>query len=351
MRNYNYDEKWQALLVPDVIALLTKIHEFKGQQKFFIQSKKDQISHLIDLAKIQSTEASNRIEGVYTSDDRLKKLILDKTMPKTRDEQEIAGYRDVLATIHESYNYIPINSTHILQLHQSLYRFSGMTFGGKYKIANNTITEKDSQGNERIRFEPVQAWETQQAVNELCQALDNAMKNPIIDPLLLLPMFILDFLCIHPFSDGNGRMSRLLTLLLLYKSGYVVGKYISLEHLIEKSKETYYETLYQSSLNWHEEKNNYEPFVKYILGIIVAAYRDFTSRVELLIAQKLSKQERVAQTIKETFGKITKSDIAKQCPDISTITIQRALKELTKKGDIIQIGTGRYTSYIYNREK
>ena len=350
MRKYDFQNKWQKLLVPDIVALLTQIHEFKGEQNLFIEANSDTLTQLVEVAKIQSTEASNKIEGIYTSDDRLKKIVLDKTTPCTRNEQEIAGYRDVLATIHESYEYIPLRPTMILQLHRDLYKFSGMSIGGNYKNSDNVIAETDSAGNRFVRFQPVPAWETPEAIDFACKAYDEAVQSGA-DPLLVIPMFILDFLCIHPFNDGNGRMSRLLTLLLLYRSGYIVGKYISIEKVIEQSKETYYETLQQSSAGWHENQNDYTPFVRYMLGVIVAAYRDFSSRVQVLVTSGMSKPDRIREVIKGTLGKITKAEIMEKCPDISQITVQRTLIVLQTKGEIIKLGCGRYTSYTWNRER
>ena len=350
MRKYDFQNEWQKLLVPDIVALLTQIHEFKGEQNLFVEANSDTLTQLVEVAKIQSTEASNKIEGIYTSDERLKKIVLDKTTPRTRNEQEIAGYRDVLATIHESYEYIPLRPTMILQLHRDLYKFSGMSIGGNYKNSDNVIAETDSAGNRFVRFQPVPAWETPEAIDFACKAYDEAVQSGA-DPLLVIPMFILDFLCIHPFNDGNGRMSRLLTLLLLYRSGYIVGKYISIEKVIEQSKETYYETLQQSSAGWHENQNDYTPFVRYMLGVIVAAYRDFSSRVQVLVTSGMSKPDRIREVIKGTLGKITKAEIMEKCPDISQITVQRTLIELQKKGEIIKLGGGRYTSYTWNRER
>ena len=350
MRVYEYNKKWQQLLTPEIVRLLTKIHEFKGEQNLFIEAKSDVLTQLVEIAKIQSTEASNKIEGIYTSDERLKKIVHDKTKPQTRNEREIAGYRDVLATIHENHDYIPLKSTMILQLHRDLYKFSGMNFGGAYKTSNNIISERDVQGNETIRFQPVDAWEAAPSIEAACKAFDDALKNDEQDPLLLIPMFILDFLCIHPFNDGNGRMSRLLTLLLLYRAGYIVGKYISIEKLIEQSKETYYETLQQSSCDWHEEANDYLPFVRYTLGVIVAAYRDFSTRVEILSVKEISKPKRIQEIIKTTIGKITKTELINKCPDISQTTIQRTLNDLLKQGLIIKHGGGRYTTYSWNWE-
>ena len=349
MRNYEQHNQWQKLLTPDIVALLTQIHEFKGEQNLFIEANRDTLTQLVELAKIQSTEASNKIEGIFTSDERLKKIVLDKTTPQTRNEQEIAGYRDVLATIHENYEYIPLRPSMILQLHRDLYKFSGMSIGGNYKNSDNVIAKTDADGNRFIRLQPVPAWETPEAIALACKAYDEAVKQGA-DPLLLIPMFILDFLCIHPFNDGNGRMSRLLTLLLLYRSGYIVGKYISIEKVIEQSKETYYEALQQSSLGWHENENDYASFVRYMLGAIVAAYRDFSSRVKVLVTSGMSKPERIRELIKGTFGRITKTEIMEQCPDISQATVQRTLIDLHKSGEIIKLSGGRYTAYIWNRE-
>ena len=230
MRTYDFTKNYEKLLTPDIVALLTQIHEYKGEQALFIEAKADTLTKLMEIAKIQSTESSNKIEGIYTSDERLKKLVQDKTTPRTRNEQEIAGYRDVLATIHESFDYIPPKASMILQLHRDLYKFSGASYGGHYKTADNVIAETDAQGNKNIRFQPLPAWETPEAVDSLCRAYEEAVGKGDMDPLLLIPMFILDFLCIHPFNYGNGRMSRLLTLLLLYRAGYIVGKYISFKY-------------------------------------------------------------------------------------------------------------------------
>ena len=351
MREFHYQSAYAKLLTPEIVSFLAQIHEQKGQQNLFIEAKKDALNELLEIAKIQSTEASNRIEGIITTDDRLKKLVRNKTTPRNRSEREIAGYRDVLTTIHENYDYIPVRPNMLLQLHRDLYKFSGLSIGGSFKNSDNVIAEELPDGTKRIRFEPVPAWETPETMERLCAALNEALNDPEMDPLLLMPMFILDFLCIHPFNDGNGRMSRLLTLLLLYRSGYFVGKYISLERLIADSKETYYEVLQESSTGWHEGTNDYLPFVRYMLGIVIAAYREFVSRVDVLITRGLSKPERVREIIRSTTGKITKTQIMKQCPDISQKTVERALKELMDNGEIIKIGGGRYTSYTWNWEK
>ena len=350
MRIYNYKNKWEQFLTPDIVSMLTQIHEYKGKQNLFIESSTDALNGLVEIAKIQSTEASNKIEGIYTSDERIKKLALAKTNPKNRAEEEIAGYRDVLNTIHSNHDGIPLKPNIILQLHRDLYRFNTVTYGGQYKNTDNIIAEEDSKGNKFVRFQPVEAWEVPESMENLCLAYDEAIALEAIDPLLAIPMFILDFLCIHPFNDGNGRMSRLLTLLLLYRSGYIVGKYISIEKMIETTKDSYYDALQKSSFGWHENNNDYAPFVKYVLSVVLAAYREFASRVQIMIESKLSKPDRIAKIIEDTLGRITKKDILEKCPDISETTVQRALAELLKKHKIIKISGGRYTSYTWNRE-
>ncbi len=346
MRDYSYTDKWKHLLTPEIVALMTQIYEHKGRQALFIESKANVLSSLAELAKIQSTEASNKIEGIYTSDTRLKLLVSEKVAPKNRNEEEIAGYRDVLATVHENYDCIPLKPNYILQFHRDLYTFSGFS-GGSYKASNNVISEKDAQGNEFIRFVPVEAWQTAEAVEKLCESYEKAHDKDKIDPLLLIPMLVLDFLCVHPFTDGNGRMSRLLSLLLLYRADYFVGKYISIEKIIEQSKESYYETLQASSQDWHEGENDYKPFASYFLGTILSAYRDLESRVNLLSSSNLSKAERIEELIKQKLGKITKAEILEKYPDISTTTVERSLKDLLDKGKIEKVGKARATGYFW----
>ena len=350
MRNYDYTEKWKKLLTPQIVGYLTTIHEYKGEQRLIASRHADVLNGLVEVAKIQSTESSNKIEGIYTSDERLRKIVLDKTMPRSRDEREIAGYRDVLSTIHENHEHIPVRSTFILQLHRDLYKFENGGMGGVFKSADNMIEEKNVDGKISVRFQPVAAWETSESVDKLCEAYLDVITRTDADPLLIIPMFVLDFLCIHPFRDGNGRMSRLLTLLLLYKSEYIVGKYISLEKLIERTKDSYYDALQDSSRLWHEEENYYAPFVTYLLGVIAAAYRDFIVRTRLIEERTAAKPDRVAEAIKEQIGTITKSEILQKVPGVSQTTIQRTLTELTKQGRIIKIGNGRYTKYTWNWE-
>lgn len=346
VRNFDYKQVPEQLLTPEIVQMIASIHEHKGRQELFLEANIDELKTLLEVALIQSTGASNRIEGIYTSDKRLEELVSQKAEPRNRSEQEIAGYREVLATIHESYEYIVPRPNMILQLHRDLYSYSQSSKGGNYKNSDNVIAETDAEGHQKARFIPVPAFQTAEAVEELCNQFLEAWETERIDRLLLIPMFVLDFLCIHPFNDGNGRMSRLLTLLLFYKAGYIVGKYVSMEMLIEKTKETYYEALQDSSTGWHENENSYEPFAKYYLGIILKAYNEFEGRVEHLKNRSLSKPERIKLIIEQKVGKITKKEIMELCPDISKVTVERTLTDLVKSGYIAKVGAGPSTAYV-----
>lgn len=346
MHEFDFINRPKNLLTPEVVSILTRLHECRGRQELFIEAEADVLTALLEVAKIQSTGSSNRIEGIYTTDERLNALVQEKVKPRNRNEEEISGYRDVLATIHESYEYIAPRPNNILQLHRDLYSFSSSAVGGVYKNSDNIIAEKLADGTETVRFRPVPAFQTADAMLNLCTRFNDAIEAGTYDPLLLMPVFILDFLCIHPFNDGNGRMSRLLTLLLLYRAGFIVGKYISIEMLIEKSKDSYYEALQASSQNWHENGNDYLPFLKYMLGVMVKAYNEFEDRVEYMHHRKMSKADRIKALIEKTPGKISKKDIAMACPDISVTTIERTLAELVATGFIEKVGVGRASAYV-----
>ena len=346
MKNFDYITNPAKLLTPEIVQMVGSIHEHKGKQELFLEANIDELKTLLEVALIQSTGASNRIEGIFTSDKRLEELVSQKAEPRNRSEQEIAGYREVLATIHESYEYITPRPNIILQLHRDLYSYCQGNIGGTYKNSDNVIAETDAEGHQKARFIPVPAFQTAEAIDELCAHFLEAWETNLIDKLILIPMFILDFLCIHPFNDGNGRMSRLLTLLLFYKAGYIVGKYVSMEMLIEKTKETYYEALQASSVGWHEGENSYEPFVKYYLGIMLKAYNEFENRVEHLKYHNLSKPDRIKAVIDNKVGKITKKEIMELCPDISKVTVERTLTDLVKSGYIAKVGAGPSTGYV-----
>ena len=345
-REFDYSKLPPSLICSEIMDLLSAIHEYKGKQDLYVRAQADILIHLLEVAKIQSTGASNRIEGIYTSEDRLRAIILKNTEPRNRSEEEIAGYRDLLRLIHENYEHITLRPNIILQLHRDLYQFSPKTPRGKYKSLDNLITEIEADGTERIRFKPLPAYETPEAVKMLTESFNEAIDKEKIDPLLLIPRFILDFLCIHPFIDGNGRLSRLLTLLLLYRSGYLVGKYISLEKIIEDTKESYYEALEKSSAKWLMGKNNYLPFVKYSLEILLNAYRNFDERVGLMTDKHLSKPERIRTLFSGTMGRLSKQDILDRFPDTSISTVESTLAMLLKEGFIAKLGAGKRTTYI-----
>ncbi len=268
-----------------------------------------------------------------------------KSEPRNRNEEEIYGYREVLDIIHENYTDIDLTKNNILTLHSRLYYYSSENHKGKFKTIDNSIVETNAFGEKKIRFQPVSAFETENYIDKMISAYDEAVKLKV-PPLLLIPAVVHDFLCIHPFYDGNGRISRLLTLLLLYKNGFFVGKYISLEMIIEDTKDKYYEQLQASSENWHSGENNELPFIKYMLSVIYKAYFECDERFRLIGEKSLTSADRIMKVFEKTLKPLSKSDIVMICPDISQRTIERALKELKDTHLIKQIGSGRATKYI-----
>lgn len=345
MRVFDYSSIKEKTWDNEIISLVAQIHEYKGRQTIYLKQKPVELDKLVEIAKRQSTEASNAIEGIRTTSTRLKQLCEEKTAPKNRDEEEILGYRDVLNTIHENYEYIPIRSNYILQLHRDLYKYTEKSFGGHFKGSQNVIAATDETGREYVLFTPLAPYETPSAIDSICENYNRMIESEEVDAILLIPVFIHDFLCIHPFSDGNGRMSRLLTALLLYKSGYFVGKYVSIESKIAKNKELYYKALEECQEGWHENKGDVTPFVKYMLRIILAAYRDFEERVEL-VSEKLPAKEIVRRAVYNRIEKLSKRDIVELCPSIGTKSIELALKQLVEEGVLLKKGSGRATFYI-----
>ncbi len=344
MRAFDYSALANRQWDSEILGLVAQIHEFKGKQELYLRQKPAVLDKLTRTAKIQSTEASNKIEGIVTTSTRIQQLCAKKTTPRNRDEEEIMGYRDVLNTIHESYEYIPIRASYILQLHRDLYRYSEKSIGGRFKSTQNFITETDADGKQRVRFMPAAPYETPDAIDTICESFNNVIDSCVVDPLVLIPTFIIDFLCIHPFNDGNGRMSRLLTTLLLYRCGYIVGRYISIESKIEKTKSKYYDVLEQSDREWHEGKNDATPFIKYILGIVLSAYRDFESRINLM-DEKLPAIELVKKAVNEKIGKFTKREIMEIVPSIEKASVENALKKLIEEGVVERHGNGKATFY------
>lgn len=344
MRTFNYANFEQMKLDSDIVFLLGRIHEAKGKQELFLKQKPQELDKLVEIAKIQSTEASNAIEGIKTTSTRLKQLLNEKTTPKNRDEAEIAGYRDVLSTIHENYEYISLSVNYILQLHKMLYQRTGLEIGGKFKNVQNYITSTDTNGSTYTLFTPLEPFETPEAVEKICEQFNKALAENKVDPLILIPVFIHDFLCIHPFLDGNGRMSRLLTTLLLYKCGYLVGKYISLEAKISQDKNSYYNALEKSQIGWHEGSDDPTEFIKYLLGTIVSAYRDFETRIDIALI-KTSSLDTVRKAVSGIVGKFTKADVIALCPSLNIKTIEKHLKTLTDLNEIQKHGSARATFY------
>lgn len=345
MRIFNYsaikNQKWDS----DILGLIAAIYKEAGKQELYLNQRSEELEKLVEIAKIQSTEASNAIEGIVTTNTRIRQLVEEKTTPKNRDEQEIVGYRDVLTIIHENFDTIPITQNYILQLHKILYSHMNNPIAGRTKTVQNYISATYPDGHVETLFTPLAPFETPEALDKICEEYNRVIGNMELEPLIAIPVFIHDFLCIHPFNDGNGRMSRLLTTLLLYRNGFYVGKYISLESKIAKNKDLYYDVLAQSQTGWHEGTENAVPFIKYILGTILAAYKDFAQRIEL-IEPKLSAIEMVRRASKNKIGRFNKQDIRELCPTISDSSIEGALRKLVTAGELKREGRGKNTCYF-----
>lgn len=345
MRDFDYTSLLHKKWDNEIVGYLTAIHEERGKQQLYLKRNEPVLNKLVEIAKLQSTESSNEIEGIRTTSTRLKQLMAEKTTPRNRDEKEIVGYRNALNAVHENFEYIPLTPGYILQLHQIMFAQTASGFGGQFKNVQNYISATDAAGKSFVLFTPLAPWETPEAVQRLCDAYNIALGRGATDPLLLIPCFIHDFLCIHPFIDGNGRMSRLLTTLLLYRSGYFVGRYISLEAKIAQTKDLYYDALLLSQRNWQEGKEDVVPFIKYLLGTIIAAYRDFSARAEL-VAEKRPALEMVSAAVGTKLGKLRKADILELCPGLSLASIERSLRQLCEQGRLERHGSGRTTYYV-----
>lgn len=345
MRTFNYsaikDQKWDS----DILSLIAAIYKEVGKQELYLKQRPQELEKLVEIAKIQSTEASNAIEGIVTTNTRIRQLVEEKTAPRNRDEQEIAGYRDVLNVIHESFDAIPITQNYILQLHKMLYSHMNNPFAGRTKAVQNYISATYPDGHVETLFTPLEPFETPEALDKICEEYNRMIGNMELEPLIAIPVFIHDFLCIHPFNDGNGRMSRLLTTLLLYRNGFLVGRYISLEAKIAKNKDLYYNALSESRIGWHEGTENVVPFIKYILGTILAAYKDFEDRVAL-VEIKLPAIEMVRRASKSKIGRFNKQDIRELCPSLSVSSIEGALRKMVASGELKKEGSGKSTCYF-----
>ncbi|MBO6204400.1 MAG: Fic family protein [Selenomonas sp.] len=346
MRPFNYakikDMTWDS----EILGYIAAIYKATGKQELYLKQRPAELAKLVEIAKIQSTESSNAIEGIVTTSTRIRQLVEEKTTPKNRDEQEIAGYRDVLNIIHENFDAIPITQNFILQLHKILYSHMNNPMGGRTKNVQNYIRATYPDGHTEILFTPLPPFETPEALDKICAEYNYVIGNAEAEPLLAIPIFIHDFLCIHPFNDGNGRMSRLLTTLLLYRCGFYVGKYISLEAKIANHKDAYYDALRQSQHGWHEGNEDVVPFIKYILSTIIAAYRDFEDRFSIVEA-KTSALEMVRKASLQKLGRFSKQDIRELCPALSVSSIEGALRKLVAEGYLKREGNGRSTCYIH----
>ena len=347
MRSFDYTKLANRTWDSEILSLVSGIHEYKGKQELFLRQKPVELTRLIEIAKIQSTEASNQIEGIVTTNARLKQLVADKTTPRNRDEEEILGYRNALALVHENYDVIPVKSRFILQMHRELMKYTNHSYGGRFKTAPNEIDMVLANGEKRVLFRPLEPYETPEAIDRICEKYQEALDKELIDDLILIPCFILDFLCIHPFNDGNGRMSRLLTLLLMYRSGYLVGQYISIEKAIADTKEAYYEALQRGDVGWHEEENDPKPFIKYMLGVVLACYKEFESRISIAgkAGAKSTSYDIVKTYVNDRVGKFSKQEVLSGCPSLGSSSVEAALKKLVEEGTLIRIGAGRNTVY------
>ena len=344
MRSFNYyeikNQKWDS----EVLGLIAAIYKEAGKQELYLKQRPAELEKLVEIAKVQSTEASNAIEGIVTTNTRIRQLVEEKTAPRNRNEQEIAGYRDVLSTIHESFDAIPITQNYILQLHKIMYSHMNNPMGGRTKSVQNYISATYPDGHTETLFTPLSPFETPEALDKICEEYNRVIGNMEVEPLIAIPVFIHDFLCIHPFNDGNGRMSRLLTTLLLYRSGFYVGKYISLEAKIAKNKDLYYNVLGQAQIGWHEGNEDKVPFIKYLLGTILSAYKDFEERFEL-VEEKLPAVEVVRKATLTKIGRFTKQDIRELCPSLSLSSVEGALRKLVASGELKREGKGKNICY------
>ena len=333
-------QKWDS----ELLGLIAAIYKEVGKQDMFLKQKPEELNKLAEIAKVQSTEASNAIEGIVTTNTRLRQLVEEKTTPKNRNEQEIAGYRDVLGIIHESFDTIPLTRNYILQLHKILYSHLSNPTAGRTKAVQNYICATYPDSRTVTLFTPLPPYETPQALDAICAEYNRVIGNNELEPLIAIPVFIHDFLCIHPINDENGRMSRLLTTLLLYRNGFYVGKYISLEAKISRNKDLYYDALAASQKGWHEGTDDPLPFIKYLLGTILAAYKDFEERFSL-VETKRPAIDMVRLATHDKLGRFTKQDIRELCPSLSISSIEGSLRKLVASGELIREGQGKNTTY------
>ena len=339
MRSFEHGYYLDTPVSHDLVMAVRTLGEFRGRQMLYAEQSPEVLETLKRVAMVQSAESSNRIEGITVAPGRIEGLIAKKSRPRDRSEQEVAGYRDVLAAIHVNHENTLISTQLVRNWHRMLYHYTGER-GGNWKAKDNAILEVQPDGRRTVRFKPVSAVGTPKFMDRLVKLFDEAVAEIKADPLLLIATFVLDFECIHPFADGNGRIGRLLTLVLLYRAGYEVGRYISLERIVEESTETYYEALLRSSRKWHEAEHDLRPWWNYFLGMLTAAYKEFEARVGTIAFARGAKRERVRRTIANLPPRFTIADLRRACPGVSYPTLQRALADLRKEKKIRCLGRG-----------
>lgn len=346
MHKFDYSFLDTGMIPAGLFNIATDIYSLRtlasGRKEQFTEI----FTELEEIAKVQSVKSSNAIEGILTTDERINAIVKQNSAPLNHNEQEIAGYRDALAQIHTDYKSIHFTETDILRLHAMMLNIAGYPYAGKYKDNDNAIIEIDNLGRRRVRFSPTPAQDTPQEMEQLILAYQEASDNPNINQLLLIPCVILDFLCIHPFRDGNGRISRLLSLLLLYKNNFDAGKYISFEEQINRRKGNYYEALRASSAGWHENRNDYAPFILEFLTTLYMCYKELDKRFAVVGSKKVTKQARIEATVLNSLTPISKADICKILPDVSATTVESVLGKMLKEGKIRKTGSGKNTRYI-----
>ena len=345
MRSFNYSFLESGMLPAGLVNIVSAIAELREREAERKGSYPDIFTRLESIAKVQSVKGSNAIEGIVTSEQRINEIVNQNSAPLNHNEGEIAGYRDALNLIHQEFLSLDIKERDILRLHEIMLNYAPVN-GGEYKRSDNIIMEIDASGMRSVRFAPTPANETAPAMEQLILAYMDARSNYNINQLLLVPCFILDFLCIHPFLDGNGRMSRLLSLLLLYKNGFDAGKYISFEEQINKGKNDYYEALRLSSKGWHENQNSYFPFIENFITTLLFCYKELDKRFAVVNATKVTKQRRVEATVLNSLLPISKQEICYVLPDVSPTTVEAVLADMVKNGLVEKVGIGRRTKYI-----
>lgn len=346
MHKFDYSFLNNGTLPSQFVNITSAIASLKTASLFRKNDFQKVFTELEAIAKIQSVKNSNEIEGIVTSDERIVQIVRQNSAPLNHDEQEISGYRDALNLIHSGFETLQFNESTVLSLHKTMLSSTDYSYGGKYKTEDNVILEIDARGNRRIRFAPVPAKETKAAMEQLFLAYADAASDSNINALLLIPCVVLDFLCIHPFRDGNGRMSRLISLLLLYKNGFDAGKYISFEEQINKNKSLYYQSLKESSENWHKSRNDYFPFMKNFLGTLYQCYQELDRRFAVVNSNKITKSSRIEATVLNSLLPISKAEICRLLPDVSPTTIEAVLGKMVKSGIITTLGSGRGTKYV-----